>query len=867
RDTASREFTNSNVVDVVEFPLPLDYDRYQITESGDIGAIDPNAWISTAIPYTELTFPQPAGNATITRYAWFTNSSASVFLLRGKGEIKYTEVLPEVAIKSSLTRKAGGYTLRITGDDIDAGSTSGLFDGQPIGIHQLVARLESGPEPDLTPGEPYVTLREPGVYELSLTVINNAGGTVTSSVNCVVTLEALPPSPPGARHVAIHNMHPTPPYTNWYTAATHIQDAVNVADPEDTILVGPGRYNVPTNAVVSPDGATNVLFADKLLMLRSIDGAANTIIDGEGLNRCMTISYSQSSPRFILDGFTLTNGYAPNGGAIYYDTGPSGTYNMHSEIHDCVVADNIAQNYGGATYVNKVDDTTRAIMVVSNSVFRNNKALTQDGGAIYRSTSSPFYIYDSLFEYNTATASGKSGGALYFDSNNRTTVIYNSVFRGNRASTATGGQGGAIYTSRLTLDMRNCLLIDNLAREGGAIYLGRKPRMSFVNTTIVGNQCTLGSSAGGIHIGGTDTGYLQAQNTILYHNTGGLGNLRSATGYVDNYFTNSCTTPDTLDPNFYANGSITNEPSFVDFDLQNYHLASNSPCLDAGLYQSWMDDATDLDGNPRIMQGVVDIGCYERPDFSMAVDPLTLTNQLFQGNVMTNLSVDITATGMFPEDAHFAIQTQPPATSWLRPVSTNETISPPFPESVTVGLISDTGALAPGVYTGIVGVAVTNAGLSNYDYNWSNDVTVTLNLAGLSAAPNILSNVVVQGQDAAQQSFKVISSGIGEFTYTITPSTNWVTASPDTGVMTDAMTNGIDVSYSTVDLPLGRHTAILELASTNWGGATQYVDIVLDVVGLAIKPVSISNQVFLGYGMADRTDQSRHRRVYLHHCH
>ncbi|MFN2352116.1 MAG: glycine-rich domain-containing protein, partial [Kiritimatiellia bacterium] len=52
RDTASREFTNSNAVDVVEFPLPLDYDRYQITESGDMGAIDPNAWISTAIPYT-----------------------------------------------------------------------------------------------------------------------------------------------------------------------------------------------------------------------------------------------------------------------------------------------------------------------------------------------------------------------------------------------------------------------------------------------------------------------------------------------------------------------------------------------------------------------------------------------------------------------------------------------------------------------------------------------------------------------------------------------------------------------------------------------------------------------------------------------
>jgi len=33
--------------------------------------------------------------------------------------------------------------------------------------------------------------------------------------------------------------------------------------------------------------------------------------------------------------------------------------------------------------------------------------------------------------------------------------------------------------------------------------------------------------------------------------------------------------------------------------------------INAGLYQSWMDGATDLDGQPRVISTNVDMGCYE----------------------------------------------------------------------------------------------------------------------------------------------------------------------------------------------------------------------------------------------------------------
>ena len=43
----------------------------------------------------------------------------------------------------------------------------------------------------------------------------------------------------------------------------------------------------------------------------------------------------------------------------------------------------------------------------------------------------------------------------------------------------------------------------------------------------------------------------------------------------------------------------------------DYRLLPSSPCIDKGINQDWMLDATDLAGNPRILNGTVDMGAYE----------------------------------------------------------------------------------------------------------------------------------------------------------------------------------------------------------------------------------------------------------------
>jgi predicted outer membrane repeat protein len=74
-------------------------------------------------------------------------------------------------------------------------------------------------------------------------------------------------------------------------------------------------------------------------------------------------------------------------------------------------------------------------------------------------------------------------------------------------------------------------------------------------------------------------------------------------------------------------GNIDADPLFVDADVAgDLHLLGGSPCLDAGdnsAIPAWM--TKDVEGNPRIVNGTVDMGAYEGPNQGLVVRPLSVT--------------------------------------------------------------------------------------------------------------------------------------------------------------------------------------------------------------------------------------------------
>jgi hypothetical protein len=74
------------------------------------------------------------------------------------------------------------------------------------------------------------------------------------------------------------------------------------------------------------------------------------------------------------------------------------------------------------------------------------------------------------------------------------------------------------------------------------------------------------------------------------------------------------------DPQFVDPDGPDNNPETLDDN--DFRLTAESPCIDKGENDDWMWTATDLDGNPRILDGglslTVDMGAYEYRPFRIS---------------------------------------------------------------------------------------------------------------------------------------------------------------------------------------------------------------------------------------------------------
>jgi hypothetical protein len=369
------------------------------------------------------------------------------------------------------------------------------------------------------------------------------------------------------RYVNLNCTNPASPYVSWATAATNIQDAITPAVTGDLIWVTNGVYQAGGTVVYG--AMTNRVAVTKVVTVESVNGPAVTVIRGNsplGTNavRCVYLTSGAT-----LSGFTLTNGATRYTGDATAETSGGGVLcgSIGSVVSNCVIVGNSAISGGGAEGGTLINCT-----ILRNSANCGGGACGDGNGASEIGTVSNLLVGCIIA---TNWASDHGGGAIY-------STLNSCVLSSNCVHFYTGG--GASYSALI-----NCLIITNAAP---GYYGGGAGFSTLTNCTLVGNSAMWGGGAGDSAL----------QNCILYYNVSG-GN------FSDDNLSYCCTTPLPPGPPGGA-GNITNDPAFVNPAGGDFHLQSNSPCINSG-NNACVTTSTDLDGNPRIVGGTVDIGAYE----------------------------------------------------------------------------------------------------------------------------------------------------------------------------------------------------------------------------------------------------------------
>ena len=233
------------------------------------------------------------------------------------------------------------------------------------------------------------------------------------------------------------------PYNTWESAFDSIQDALDFAQDGFTITVTNGIYR---------EGLISV---EKAVTLRSLNGAANTIMDGLYEGRCLSIL----DPDAQVDGFTLYRGYTLDGGGVYMTGGTLSS----SVVQSCV-----SERYGGGVLIEggRITDTvikqcssgrhgggmlTRGGLV-EHSLFYDNDSVNDGGGMEFWGG----MISNCTVAFNHAD--GYGGGIDVGDIG----IVYNTIIVSNSATVA--GQNWYEWVEK---DFRFCCASPNPGEPGG----------------------------------------------------------------------------------------------------------------------------------------------------------------------------------------------------------------------------------------------------------------------------------------------------------------------------------------------------------------------------------------------------------------
>ena len=430
-----------------------------------------------------------------------------------------------------------------------------------------------------------------------------------------------------------------------------IQAAINASINGDTVLVAPGGYSGTVN------------YSGKTLTVTSSGGSGVTTLFGVAGAAVVTFQGGEG-PATALQGFRITAG----GPGVY-------CHNASPQISNCVIEFNFAPSGAGAAAggIRTTIDAGTGSPTITNCKIANNSGYRGGGLSFETSgsgTSSPTIIGCTVSGNNAFQEGGNSGsgagGGFYILNAVQAAIITTSI-----TDNITTGQSGGVYGAGTSLLVDRCRIIENRGSSAAALSSGGA--CTIVGTLIASNvmiasgcvncgqapielsgtpviqSCTITGNVNPFNITGgvaVQGGSLTLASSIVWGNTG-IDLFRQTNASITPSYSNIGTSNFAFtSPNFSA------DPLFIDAAGGDFHLASASPCRDAGSPNPGGLPPTDIDGLPRIAGPLVDVGVDEIPIFARpgtpegldlyalvnhAGDPLASTRSAVAGNPLTVL--------------------------------------------------------------------------------------------------------------------------------------------------------------------------------------------------------------------------------------
>lgn len=367
----------------------------------------------------------------------------------------------------------------------------------------------------------------------------------------------------------------------------------------------------------------------------------------------------------VLDGHATSGTTIRGGAGIYVNNGIVSGSGNRVRISDCTFCDNVVTAANNTVSMRGGGVWTRSATTFRRCLFERNVAFSgvsgngPQGGAVIGDVA-VHIVEDCTFISNrcyktTGSQSHRSGLSLSVAGSR----CFSSVFIGNTGADngwcsvkgvvsncvfkSNGNNNGcllgteivncAFYNNKGTLlydadaKMRNCLVYGETGSVIWSHASGNK-RVDCENCTFLNN-----SSVWYVYNNDTKGRTTSFVNCLFNGNTKdfNIGQTAQDTeGAYYCYMTNCCYGTSSNIGGFVTEsaGCVQfDNPRFVDAAEGNYRLRSNSPLREKGMMLSWMAGATDLDGNPRVVdrrgkvsvEALPDIGCYECQDNSLGM--------------------------------------------------------------------------------------------------------------------------------------------------------------------------------------------------------------------------------------------------------